>query len=106
MANQKPTTAIYETQLFEALQNTPVSSEKAYIVVQEVRDMAGQNVIAEVQALRAELQAQGAITNEKIDSQSKVSQNVQWMLGAVLALMTILTALGAFNTVLNFSPGG
>ena len=36
--------------LFRALRNAPVDAETAYEAIEEIRDMAGQNVIAELSA--------------------------------------------------------
>ena len=54
--------------------------------------MAGQNIDAKLEAIRAEIAAQGAKTD-----------STRWMLGAVVALLATLTALGLFNTVLGLT---
>ena len=64
----------------------------AFTAVQEVRNMAGQNIDAKLEAMRAEIAAQGAKTD-----------STRWMLGAVVALLATLTALGLFNTVLGLT---
>ena len=61
----------------------------AYAAVQEVHDVAGQNIDAKFEAIRAEIAAIGA----KNDS-------TRWMLGAALALSATLTALGLLSTAL------
>ena len=51
--------------------------------------MTGQNIDAKFEAIRAEIAAIGAKTD-----------STRWMLGAVLALLATLTALGLLNTAL------
>ena len=61
--------------------------------------MAGQNIDAKLEAIRAEIAAQGA----EIAAQGAKTDSTRWMLGAVLALLATLTALGLLNTVLNLT---
>ena len=69
--------------------------------------MAGQSVTAElgskIDALRVEL-------NGKIDAQKEVFESemrtTRWMMGAILALLAILAALGLFNTALGLMDRG
>ena len=78
--------------LFDALRRAGISEDMAYTAVQEVRNMAGQNIDAKLEAIRAEIAAQGA----KNDS-------TRWMLGAVLAPLATLAALGLLNTALGLT---
>ncbi len=71
MANQKPSTKAYETHLFEALEIAQVPSTKAYTAVQEVRNMAGENIDAKFEA-----------QNAKIDA-------LRWMTGGLYLLIPI-----------------
>ena len=69
--------------------------------------MAGRSVTAElgskIDALRVEL-------NGKIDAQKEVFgseiRTTRWMMGAILALLAILAALGLFNTALDLMDRG
>ena len=67
-----------------------VAEGMAYTAVQEVRNMAGQNIDAKLEAIRAEIAAQGA----EIAAIGAKTDSTRWMLGAVLALLATLTALG------------
>ena len=57
MANQKPDTESCDSMLFEALEVAQVPSLKAYNAVQEVRDMAGENVNAKFEVQNAKINA-------------------------------------------------
>lgn len=92
MANQTPSTKAYETHLFEALEIAQVPSLKAYTAVQEVRLMAGENIIAVIET-------KFEVLSSKLDAQQTEIRSTRWMMGAVFALMATLTALGVFNTV-------
>lgn len=62
--------------LFRALRNAPVDAETAYEAIEEIRDMAGQNVVAELRAhsdrryaeLRAHSDSNYAELRARIDS--------------------------------------
>ena len=107
--------------LFDALREAGASENSAYTAVQEVRNMAGQSVTAElgskIDALRVELNgkidAQGTqidAQGTKIDAQKEVFgseiRTTRWMMGAILALLAILAALGLFNTALGLMDRG
>ena len=59
--------------LFDALREAGASEKMAYTAVQEVRNMAGQNVLAAIDAMRVEMngkiEQQGARIDGKIDQQ-------------------------------------
>lgn len=80
--------------LFRALRSAGVEPDPACRADDEVRSQAGQNVITVVNARFDELSA-------KIDSQATEIRSNRWMMGAVLALLATLTALGVFNTALD-----
>ena len=63
---------------------------------QKVRDMAGQNVTVHLDSRFAEI-------NIKIDAQMNEMRMTCWMMGTVLTLLAILTALGLLNTVLGLA---
>ncbi len=97
--------------LFDALREAGATENLAYTAVQEVRNMAGQNIIAAIDALNGKIDAQGTKIDGKIDAQgTKIDSKIdaqgteiratRWMLGAILALLATLAALGLFNTVL------
>ncbi len=73
MANQKPSTKAYETHLFEALEIAQVPSTKAYTAVQEVRNMAGENIDAKFDAV-----------NAKFDAVNSSINSLRWMTGGLL----------------------
>ena len=68
--------------------------------------MAGQNITAHLDARFAELNAkmdsQKVELNGKIDAQKEAFgteiRATRWMMGAILALLATLAALGLFNT--------
>jgi 2-phosphoglycerate kinase len=89
----EPTAGETTGALFRALRSVGVEPDLAYSADDEVRSQAGQNVITVLDARFAELSA-------KIDSQATEIRSNRWMMGAVLALLATLTALGVFNTAL------
>ena len=119
--------------LYQAWREAGISEDLAYTAVQEVREMAGENITATLEGHKAELSsalegqkaelsaalasnqaatdALRAELNGKIDSQgSKIDAQkdslgteirmTRWMMGAILALLATLTALGLLNTIL------
>ena len=98
MADQKPSTRAFETQLFVALEIAQVPSVKADTAVQEVRRMAGENI-------SAELIAKFEVLSSKLDAQATEMRSTRWMMGAVFAVMANLTALGVFNAVFHLVVG-
>ena len=55
MANQHPVTESYDGKLYEALRIARVPDRLAFAADKEVGEMAGRNVIAEIRALKTEL---------------------------------------------------
>lgn len=92
MTNQNPVTEYPDANLYEALRIARVPDRLANAAEKEVRDMAGDNIRAEIATMRAEV-------NGKFDAQSAEIRSTRWMISAVFALMATLTALGVFNTV-------
>ena len=82
--------------LFDALREAGVSQDLAYTAVQEVRNMAGQKVIAAIDVLRVELNdkidAQGSKIDGKIDAQKEIlGTKIDAQKGMVWTLIGILT---------------
>ena len=80
MTNQKPSTKAYETHLFEALEIAQVPSTKAYTAVQEVRNMAGENIDAKFDAVNSKFDA----VNSKFDAVNSSINSLRWMTGGLL----------------------
>ena len=93
MANHKPSVKTYSTQLFEALDAAKVPRLKAYTAVEEVREMAGQNMDSALAQMRAELKTEIVSNGSKIES-------LRWLLLTLLAVLTILTGLGIYDSVI------
>jgi hypothetical protein len=114
-----------EKKLYDALREGGASEDSAYTAVQEVHEMAAQNITATLDGHKAEissaleghkaelsvaLAANQAATdslraelNAKIDAQVAKSDSTRWMMGALLALLATLTALGLLNTILGLA---
>ena len=90
MANQEPITEADGRLLFQALRGNQVSEDLAYTAVQEVRNMAGQNVFSAIEALRAQL-------NGKIDALAAEHRATRWMVVTFLALVVTLNAVGLMS---------
>ena len=86
--------------LFRALRSAGVEPDLAYRADDEIRSQAGQNVITVVDARFTVVNARFDELSAKIDSQATEIRSNRWMMGAVLALLATLTALGVFNTAL------
>ncbi len=104
--------------LFRAFRAANIEEELAYTAVQELRNMAGQNITAALEGHKAELGAKiegykaelgakiegrFAEVSGKIDAQASEIRTTRWMMGAILALLATLTALGLLNTVLGLA---
>ena len=74
MANHKPVTVADDKKFFQALRAANVPEDLSYTAVQELGNMAGQNIAASITALEA-----------KIDS-------TRWMMGSMLAIVAIAGA--------------
>lgn len=72
--------------------------------------MAVQNVSAAIDALRVELNGKIDARGTRIDAQIEAFgmeiRATRWMLGAILALLAVLAALGLLNIALGLAYGG
>ena len=106
--------------LMNTLSDLGVAPKEAYNVVQGVREMSGQSVIAEIRTQEAETRAQEALTRAQIAETraeiavlaSKIDANTAriaaldsrldgmgWTVSATLALVVALAAAGLLNWI-------
>ena len=99
--------------LVNFLSDQGVSAEDAYNVVQGVREMAGERVIAEIRAQGAETRAQEAETRalvaetrseiaslaSRVDANTARLDAMGWAVSATLALVAALAVAGLLNWV-------
>ena len=70
--------------LFEAFREAGASEKTAYTAVQEVRNMAGQNIFAAIDALRVELNGKIEAQGDKIEVQKSMMWALIGILGAAV----------------------
>lgn len=70
--------------LFEAFREAGASEKTAYTAVQEVRNMAGQNIFAAIDALRVELNGKIEAQGDKIEAQKSMMWALIGILGAAV----------------------
>ena len=71
--------------VLHALSRDDLSPKDAYNAVQGLRNMAGQNIIAAIEAYKGEMAA-------KLDAQNAKLDALRWMIGGGFALLGILIA--------------
>ena len=76
-----------EKPIFEAFREAGVSDSKAFDATRRVRELTGHNIVSYLENLKDGLDA-------KIDS-------LRWMVGILLVLMALLTAMGIVRIVLD-----
>ena len=88
------------------LSDLGVASKDAYNVVQGVREMTGQRVIAEIRTQEAETRAEIAVLASKIDANTaRIAaldsrlDGMGWTVSATLALVVALAAAGLVNWI-------
>ena len=86
--------------------NLGVAPKDAYNVVQGVREMSGQRVIAEIRTQEAETRAEIAVLASKIDANTaRIAaldsrlDGMGWTVSATLALVVALAAAGLVNWI-------
>ena len=84
---------------------------EAYNTVQAVRSMSGNNVIHEIRTFGTSVDSKFAVQNakmdvqnEKIDAQNAKIDALRWMIGVLIALLTLLAILGFFAFVGRAEP--
>ena len=92
--------------LMKVLSNLDVPPEDAYNVVQGVREMSGQNVIAEIRAQGAETRAEIAALASRVDANTahiaaldSRLDGMGWAVSATLALVAALAVAGLLNWI-------
>ena len=98
MANQTHSSTTSSSALLEALRSAGADESLIYNAVDEVRDMAGANVFAAIDTLKAELigrfDTKIAEINGRLDTQAAEIRMNRWMLFAFFA---VTTAIGLFK---------
>ena len=107
MDDPKPDPQIHpsEKQMFLTLRKLGTSDDEAFAFVQGTEQMAGRNVIAEIRAQNARLDAAIAVQNARLDAQNarldaqqREINSLRWMIGlgftGLAILITVLTLLG------------
>ena len=89
-----------------SLSDLGVASKDAYNVVQGVREMSGQRVIAEIRTQEAATRAEIAVLASKIDANTaRIAaldsrlDGMGWTVSATLALVVALAAAGLLNWI-------
>ena len=99
MANHKTTNETPNSALLEALRSADAEEVLAYNAVDEVRDMAGRNIFAAIDTLKAEINGKldtlDAKFTGKLDTQAAEIRMNRWML---LAFFAVATAIGLFKS--------
>ena len=68
MAKSQTTTVSNRGSVFQAFQANPADADLAYDAVEEIREMAGRNVLGEIEILKAKLE--GTIATRSAELQS------------------------------------
>ena len=105
MANQTHIADAPNSILYRALRSAKADEMLSYNAIDEIRDMAGDNIRAEIATMRAEVNGKFDAQSAKFDAHAAEIRSTRWMMGAVFALMATLTALGVFNTVFRLISG-
>ena len=77
---------------------------EAYNTVQAVRSMSGNNVIHEIRAFGTSVDSKFGVQNAKMDAQNAKIDALRWMIGVLIALLTLLAILGFFAFVGRAEP--
>jgi len=91
MANQNPVTDYPAAKLYEALRIARVPDRLANAAEKEVRDMAGDNIRAEIATMRAEVNGKFAALEAQISG-------LRWTIGFAISIATLF--LGALTLAL------
>ena len=93
-----------DKKVFDLLRNVGMSEDGAYIAVQEIRTMAGQNIIAKLDAQEARLGARVSTLKEKLDAQASAQaseiqglraqlDSLKWFITAVIVTVGLVVSL-------------
>lgn len=83
--------------LADCLHRLGEKAAEAYNTVQAVRSMSGNNVIHEIRTF-------GTSVDSKIEAQNAKIDALRWMIGVLIALLTLLAILGFFAFVGRAEP--
>lgn len=101
MAKPQTTTESSHGAVFQVFRASQPDADLAYNAAEEIREMAGQNVLAAISTLETKMNVRFDALNTKLDALAESTSSkfkvLGWAFTSMIGLLLLLTALGFFN---------